>query len=171
MTEVINENQINAWFTDVMMESVRDADYTPEMRQVTVTAEKRAQDAFQRQQTVGGDPWPQWAVSPVPPWDRTTPTLEVSGKLRSSLLRGGTHNHYMVDRNKAEFGTLLSYARNHFFGEPADRERTLWTRDGAIVKEDQINIVARPFLGLLSHDVEGLADAVANRTVQAMKKG
>ncbi len=123
------------------------------------------QQYFAMQAGPNGKPWEPWNWTPT--WaPKDHPTLEITGRLRSSLIPGGTDNVATVTQDTLTFGTSVSYAPLLNFGGDVAVSESMVSRDGKgfMPAGTIIFVPAREHVGLseqfVDRFVEDLADSI-----------
>jgi len=135
---------------------------TPVMRAIGVGLVANVHDRFQRGSGPGGAAWP--ALNPAYAAIKRGP-----GILRESGMRGGLMGSITsrAGSNSVEIGSNKIYAAIHQFGgiiRPVSASKLRFPLLGGLVAVDQVEIPARPYLGIDREDeiviLETLVDAL-----------
>ena len=171
MTDVIYEDQWPEYLQNVLNTDER-AEYTDELNWWHTLMSDRDQESFAIEGVPGGAPWARWGLKTLGSVERGDPTLQDSGRLRKSLVRGGRDNVDSVGPRESEWGTSVEYATLHnSMGGSTTVTDYLYNSEKKLVKEpgDNVLIEPRPFATLTTQMIDGLAELVADSLVEQMK--
>lgn len=166
--EQFSQNDIVGMFID-MERRWQDADYSQFFKRLTRKLEETHKGHFQNSADPAGNPWPSWYFRR---WN--TPldhkTLDVSSRLRKSLLYGYSDHYQDITDRYLVWGSTVPYAGIHQFGASFTLGITLFGRGGEVKPAGtHITIPARPFVGIKASDFEQLIDAVIDQTIEFLK--
>lgn len=130
------------------------------------------QQYFASQSGPSGAAWEPWHWTPA--WaPKDHPTLEITGRLRSSLVPGGHDNIAAVTGDELTFGTSVSYASLLNYGGDVAISEALVSRDGkgSIPAGTLISVPAREFVGLNEDYVGKMVNNLADELMDDILKG
>lgn len=159
--------------TDVingMIGLANDADFSDTLDGFVPDIERIQADHFNNRSDPNGNPWPrtQWFRT----GNNSHPTLEDTGRLRGSLIRGAADNITEISDRELTFGTGVEYANTHQEGAQVITDVPLVTeggKGGYLPAGSQLNIPERPFVGMTEAAVTGFTEAVADDLVNIIR--
>lgn len=166
--EYYTEENIIGLFIDID-KRFTNVDYTEFWKLLTAKLEETHKKHFQNEVDPSGKAWPPWYFrrfnSPI-----DHKTLDVSGRLRKSLLAGSSDHYQDITDRYLVWGSTVPYAGIHQFGASFILGVSLVGKKGEVLAAGKnINIPARPFVGISSDDFKSLVESVADQTVEFLK--
>jgi phage gpG-like protein len=147
------------------------ADYTDDLYAWHLRMSQEDQDNFNKRGTDILGPWPDWELRETESSD-DHPNLEVTGRLRNSLLPGGGENINDVHKRESTWGTMVSYAEDHLLGGMVIASADLVPRGGGEVRVwagETVEIPQRPFATITQEMVTTLGHTIAQSLIEQMK--
>lgn len=157
-------------FTELGQEFDR-ADYSPVLGEFADELRDVHQNYFLGEFGPSGADWKPWRWrSPDAPENH--PTLNVSGRLRDSLVKDGGEHVETIDQRGMDWGTSTPYAGQHNFGgvSTVPAGGLVGRFGGYLPAGKQINIPQREFVGINTEHADNLTETVADAAVEAMKE-
>lgn len=144
--------------------------YEPSLENFSGVLEESHQQGFDSRQSPSGDSWPQWQFRAVDAPDDHE-TLEVSGRLRGSLKRGGADHVEQIGIRDMVWGTSVPYAAGHQTGLDFILGVPLVGRGGSpfLPAGTRLRIPQREHVGMSEATLEQLGEMVADATVESLK--
>lgn len=171
MTITLNSvDDLPAVFEELGQEYER-IDYAPTMGEFADELREVHQNYFLGEYGPSGADWQPWRWrSPDAP--NNHPTLNVTGRLRDSLVREGGEHVENIDPRGMDWGTSVPYAGQHNFGgvSTVPAGGLVGRFGGFLPAGKQINIPQREFVGINEPIATGLVETIADRVVEELKE-
>lgn len=146
-------------------------DYAPALGEIADDLRDVHQNYFLGEFGPSGRDWQPWRWrSPDAPADH--PTLNVSGRLRDSLVTENGDHVEEVDSRELTWGTAVPYAGIHNFGGVTTAPATglVGRFGGYLPPGKQINIPQREFVGITPEITTNYVETVADWAVDELKE-
>ena len=146
------------------------ADYTEDLHAWHLRMSDEDQDNFNNQGTASRGAWADWVLREKDSSD-DHPILEVTGRLRNSLIPGGGENVNDVHKRQSTWGTAVDYAEDHILGRTITSSVPLYGKGGGTVAPvgTDINLQERPFMTITEEMVTTLGHTIAQSLIEQMK--
>lgn len=168
MTTVVNGfGELSGLFLGIQKE-FETADFKRPLLEFTNTLRATHARGFAESRSPGGEPWREWYWRD-PQASNNHKTLEVSSRLKQSVITRNADHVERVDRRYLEFGTSVEYAATHQDGAKVVTAIPLVGRRGGYLPAGTlITIPARPFVGMSEETVQVAVDGMADHAVAAI---
>lgn len=144
-------------------------DYTPVLATVTEVLEAKHADHFATESGPTGQKWQPWFFRGIDAQDNH-PTLDVTGRLKESLIAGHAGHVQGIHGNELTWGTNIDYARIHQEGGTIVTGIPLVGRGNVVYLPagSTLNIPQREFVGLDEPVTDEIVQLVTEHVIEEL---
>lgn len=152
---------------NALMDRVQALDdhYHELLESLGATVESQTRRRIEEEQTApDGTPWPAWSSGYAATRHGNQNLLQNEGHLLDSL-------HYVVGVDDVRIETNLIYAAIHQFGgtiKPKNGPHLVFSLGEQTVFTKEVNLPARPFMGLSDEDIDEIEQTLSNFLIQSL---